>query len=130
MLRTTITQTARTAVRTVETSGATRSFATTSVMQKTVTEKVAETADKVNKGVGSGLADAIEVGETATEKVKETLGVGAEKTKQAANTASSAAQGVGKDVKAKTEQTAETAKQRANELNAKGKAKADEHGST
>ena len=39
MLRTTITQTARTAVRTVESGGATRSFATTSVMKKTVTEK-------------------------------------------------------------------------------------------
>ncbi|KAI0638984.1 hypothetical protein C8Q77DRAFT_1045321 [Trametes polyzona] len=39
-----------------------------------VTEKVAEVADKVNKKVGQGLASAIEKGEVAAEKTKETVG--------------------------------------------------------
>ncbi|KAI6133388.1 hypothetical protein EDD16DRAFT_1531561, partial [Pisolithus croceorrhizus] len=44
------------------------------VASKTVTEKVADVADKVNKKVGKGLASAIEAGERATEKTKETIG--------------------------------------------------------
>ncbi|KAG0699733.1 hypothetical protein DFH29DRAFT_935589 [Suillus ampliporus] len=40
----------------------------------TVTEKVSEMADKVNKKVGRGLASAIETGERAAGKTKETLG--------------------------------------------------------
>lgn len=50
MLRTTITQTTRTAVRattTASSASAPRTFVTTAVAQKTVTETVKETADKV-----------------------------------------------------------------------------------
>lgn len=51
------------------------------VASKTVTEKVAGVADKVNKKVGQGLASAIEAGERATEKTKETLGSSTETAK-------------------------------------------------
>lgn len=51
------------------------------VASKTVTEKVADVADKVNKKVGQGLASAIEAGERATEKTKETLGSSTETAK-------------------------------------------------
>ncbi|KAG1825538.1 uncharacterized protein BJ212DRAFT_1259490 [Suillus subaureus] len=40
----------------------------------TVAEKASEVADKVNKKVGQGLASAIETGEKAAGKTKETLG--------------------------------------------------------
>ncbi|KAH7883951.1 hypothetical protein F5I97DRAFT_1814514, partial [Phlebopus sp. FC_14] len=52
----------------------TRLIHATPVASKTVKEKVTEVADKVNKKVGKGLADAIETGERATAKTKETLG--------------------------------------------------------
>jgi Skp family chaperone for outer membrane proteins len=61
---------------------------------KTVTEKVTEVADKVNKSVGKGLADAIDKGEKATHAAKDTI------------------QSVTKDTATKTEQSAkETATQ-------------------
>ncbi|KAJ7630556.1 hypothetical protein FB45DRAFT_538347 [Roridomyces roridus] len=50
-----------------------RPFHTTRPALKTVTEKVSEVADNVNKGLGKGLANAIETGEDAAAKTKESL---------------------------------------------------------
>ncbi|KAF8588439.1 hypothetical protein K439DRAFT_1240320, partial [Ramaria rubella] len=52
---------------------AARPLSTSRVSRKSVTEKVSEVADKVNKSVGKGLASAIDAGEAATEKTKETV---------------------------------------------------------
>ncbi|KAG5646050.1 hypothetical protein DXG03_004473 [Asterophora parasitica] len=60
----------------------------TPVAAKTVTEKVSEVADKVNKKVGKRLASAIETGEQATQSAKETLGSATEETKETAENAS------------------------------------------
>ncbi|KAI0771007.1 hypothetical protein BD413DRAFT_476691 [Trametes elegans] len=68
MLRTAFAATTRSAV-----ASSSRSFHSSPAAYK-VTEKVAEVADKVNKKVGQGLASAIEKGEQATEKTKETIG--------------------------------------------------------
>ncbi|GLB36519.1 hypothetical protein LshimejAT787_0308070 [Lyophyllum shimeji] len=57
----------------------------------TVTERVSEVADKVNKGVGRKLADAIETGEKVTEATKETVGSAAEKTRETVGASPNAA---------------------------------------
>ncbi|KAG1810046.1 uncharacterized protein HD556DRAFT_22997 [Suillus plorans] len=72
----------------------------------TVTEKVSEMADKVNKKVGQGLASAIETGEKAAGKTKETLG----------STTASAKQKT-EDAKQTTQETTEQAKQKVNQVN-------------
>jgi len=51
-----------------------RSLHSSPAVAKTVTEKVSEVADKVNKGLGKGLADAIDKGESVTKATKESLG--------------------------------------------------------
>ncbi|KAJ7275492.1 hypothetical protein B0H12DRAFT_263638 [Mycena haematopus] len=53
---------------------AARAFHATPAAQKTVTEKVADAADKVNKDVGKGLASAIESGQQAAAATKNALG--------------------------------------------------------
>jgi len=64
------------------------------VAAKTVKETVSEVADKVNKGLGKGLASAIDKGERATRATQETLGTakskdpGSDATKQEMNKAS------------------------------------------
>ncbi|TFK36783.1 hypothetical protein BDQ12DRAFT_713757 [Crucibulum laeve] len=75
MFRTVITSTARPFV-------SRRAFSTSPVACKTVTEKVSEVADKVNKKVGQGLASAIDKGEHATNAAKETIGATATEAKQ------------------------------------------------
>ncbi|OAX43632.1 hypothetical protein K503DRAFT_765719 [Rhizopogon vinicolor AM-OR11-026] len=85
----------------------------------TVTEKVSEMAEKVNKKVGRGLASAIETGEKAAEKTKGTLGTTSasagqkseEKTKQA---------------KRFTQETAEQAKQKGNQAAASARETKDD----
>ncbi|KAF9229702.1 hypothetical protein BS17DRAFT_805312 [Gyrodon lividus] len=77
----------------------------TPISSKSVTEKVSEVADKVNKKVGQGLASAIETGEKATEKTEETLGASTTSAKQKAEKA-----------KQTVHQTGEQAKQKANEF--------------
>ncbi|KAF9458746.1 hypothetical protein BDZ94DRAFT_70699 [Collybia nuda] len=52
-----------------------RTIHSSPVAYKTVTEKVSEVADKVNRKVGKGLASAIETGENATQVTKEKLGL-------------------------------------------------------
>ncbi|KAI1797501.1 hypothetical protein LXA43DRAFT_250713 [Ganoderma leucocontextum] len=84
MLRTALTTSARSAI-----ASSSRTFHASAISQKSATEKVAEVADKLNKSVGKGLADAIEKGEKATEVTKETLGVGK---KKAAETSEAARQ--------------------------------------
>ncbi|RDX56303.1 hypothetical protein OH76DRAFT_1468631 [Lentinus brumalis] len=83
MLRTAFTTTARSAVA----SGSRQFHASPLARDKTVTEKVAEVADKVNKKVGQGLASVIEKGEKATEATKENLGVAKDKAAEAAQVA-------------------------------------------
>ncbi|KAG2345319.1 hypothetical protein BDR05DRAFT_880646 [Suillus weaverae] len=68
MFRNVITSNAR-----VCTASYTRSIHATPAAS-TVTEKVSEMANKVNKKVGQGLASAIETGEKAAGKTKEALG--------------------------------------------------------
>ncbi|KAF5377237.1 hypothetical protein D9615_006345 [Tricholomella constricta] len=65
-----------------------RALHSTPVAAKTVTEKVSEVADKINKNVGKGLASAIETGEQATHTAKEKLGSATEETKEKAEKAS------------------------------------------
>lgn len=72
----------------------------------TVTGKVSEMADKVNKKVGQGLASAIETGEKAAGKTKETLG----------STTASAKQKT-EDAKQTTQETTEQVKQKVNQVN-------------
>ncbi|KAF8203142.1 hypothetical protein BJ912DRAFT_942981 [Pholiota molesta] len=65
-----------------------RAFHASPAAQKTpLTEKVAEVADKVNRTVGKSLADALDKGEKATYKAKETLVSTAEQTKKKAEEA-------------------------------------------
>ncbi|KDQ54832.1 hypothetical protein JAAARDRAFT_350738 [Jaapia argillacea MUCL 33604] len=70
---------------------AVRQLHASAVTRKTVTEKVSEVAEKVNKSVGRGLAGALEKGEEATEATKQTLGAKTEETKRKAEEASTVA---------------------------------------
>ncbi|KAI0735584.1 hypothetical protein C8Q76DRAFT_287307 [Earliella scabrosa] len=81
VLRTAFTTTTRSVVAT-----SSRSFHA-SPRAQTVTEKVAEVADKVNKSVGKGLASAIEKGEKATEVTKDNLGMAKDKATEASRVA-------------------------------------------
>ncbi|KAF8845450.1 hypothetical protein BDN67DRAFT_1007304 [Paxillus ammoniavirescens] len=83
----------------------TRFIHATPLASKSVTDKVSEVAEKVNKKVGAGLASAIETGERATEKTKETLG-----------TSTKSAKEKGEEAKQTAQQTVEHAKQKANEV--------------
>ncbi|KAF7340047.1 F1 atpase assembly protein 11 [Mycena venus] len=64
-----------------------RSFHATPVPQKTVTEKVSEVADTVNKKLGKGLASAIETGQEAAASTKDTVSSTAEQGKKKAGEA-------------------------------------------
>ncbi|GJJ13936.1 hypothetical protein Clacol_008193 [Clathrus columnatus] len=78
-----------------------RKFSVSHVRQKTVTEKVSEVAQNLNKKVGQGLASAIETGEKATEKTKEVMGdtskEAKEKGKEMENVASREAKKLGSE---------------------------------
>lgn len=69
MFRTSISSVSRTAI------SSRRCLHSTPVAAKTVTEKVSEVADNINKSLGKGLAGAIDKGENATEVAKDTLGL-------------------------------------------------------
>ncbi|EGO02828.1 hypothetical protein SERLA73DRAFT_131175 [Serpula lacrymans var. lacrymans S7.3] len=75
---------------------------------KSMTEKVSEVADTVNKKVGKGIASAIETGEHATHTTKEKFGSGADSTKE------------------KVEDVAGTAKQKVQETSEQARQKADQ----
>jgi len=85
------------------------------VARKTVTEKVSEVADKVNKSVGKGLAGAIDTGEKAVDSTKDTLG----STKRKASSASQDAQGMAQEkmnqASESTKQATENTKQKLNQ---------------
>ncbi|EPQ61025.1 hypothetical protein GLOTRDRAFT_109267 [Gloeophyllum trabeum ATCC 11539] len=85
MFRNAISQTSR------ATLAGSRQLHSSPVAYKSVTEKVKEVGDKVNKSLGKGLAGAIEKGEKATEATKETLGTTAEQAKQKTSEASTVA---------------------------------------
>ncbi|KAG5729785.1 hypothetical protein E4T56_gene977 [Termitomyces sp. T112] len=82
---------------------------------KTVTEKVSEVADKVNKEVGKRLASAIEKGEKVTQSTKETLGTAASKSKDKADQAIHEAEQVYDDVGDQAKHTSKAASQKLNQ---------------
>ncbi|KAF8973681.1 hypothetical protein BDZ97DRAFT_1912155 [Flammula alnicola] len=79
-----------------------RAFHTSPTAHKTVTEKVSEVADKVNKSVGKGLASAIDKGEKATHATKDTLGSTTEEMKQKGNQATAGAREAKEDFQKET----------------------------
>ncbi|KAF8602681.1 hypothetical protein BDV93DRAFT_474001 [Ceratobasidium sp. AG-I] len=85
-----------------------RAFSVTPRAQKTVTEKVKDTAQDINLKVGKTLAAGLETAEGATQATKEAVGAGAKETKK------------------KAEQTAEVGQQKANQASAEARAKADD----
>ncbi|KAK0466366.1 uncharacterized protein EV420DRAFT_1511258 [Desarmillaria tabescens] len=64
---------------------------TTSVTRKSMTEKVSDVADTVNKKLGKGLASAIEGGEKAATATKDTLSSVTNTTKEKASETSKVA---------------------------------------
>ncbi|EEB88358.1 hypothetical protein MPER_13843 [Moniliophthora perniciosa FA553] len=81
----------RTALATVSRPAGVRALHSTPVAAKTVTEKVSEVADTVNKKVGKGLASAIDKGENAAQSTKETISSKAGEAKQKGSEASTVA---------------------------------------
>ncbi|KAG1769594.1 hypothetical protein EDD22DRAFT_868379, partial [Suillus occidentalis] len=77
----------------------------------TVTGKVSEMADKVNKKVGQGLASAIETGEKAAGKTKETLGSTTASAKQKTEGAKKTAHKTTEEAKQKVNQAAAGARE-------------------
>ncbi|KAI6045190.1 hypothetical protein EDC04DRAFT_2639007, partial [Pisolithus marmoratus] len=115
------------------------------IASKTVTEKVAEVADKVplcvnhiksspltfplhqvNKKVGKGLASAIETGERATEKTKETLGSSTETAERKAGSAKQTVQEKTESAKRTGSERFESAKKSTGEAVEESKRRADE----
>jgi hypothetical protein len=89
----------------------------------------------VNKGLGKGLASAIETGETAGRKVKDTVGTSVSSLLFFCMVSAlmsfsfftcNLAVGTSKEVKAKTEQTASSAAQKGNQAAAQAREKKDE----
>ncbi|KAF9243757.1 hypothetical protein BU15DRAFT_71883 [Melanogaster broomeanus] len=79
--------------------------AATPVNAKSVRDKVSEVAKKkVNKKVGEGLASAIETGEKATEKTKQTLGASTKSAKQRAAEAKQTAHETGEQAEQRVEE--------------------------
>ncbi|KAJ7102382.1 hypothetical protein B0H15DRAFT_814358 [Mycena belliarum] len=68
-----------------------RPFHTSRPALKTVTEKVSDVADTVNKKLGKGLADAIGAGQDAAGATKESLKATSEQAKKKAGEAASVA---------------------------------------
>ncbi|ESK95539.1 f1 atpase assembly protein 11 [Moniliophthora roreri MCA 2997] len=81
----------RTALTTISRPAGARALHSTPVAAKTVTEKVSEVADTVNKKVGKGLASAIDKGEHAANATKETLSSTTGQAKQKGSEASTVA---------------------------------------
>ncbi|KAJ6604194.1 hypothetical protein DFH09DRAFT_1121932 [Mycena vulgaris] len=68
-----------------------RPFHSTPTARKTVTEKVSDVADSVNKKLGKSLAGAIETGEDAAAATKDTLKSTTEESKKKAGEAATVA---------------------------------------
>jgi len=96
-------------------------FSSSAVRNKTVTEKVSEVADKVNKDVGKTLAGAIDKGEKAVESTKESLGMASKEAKAKTDEAANVARGASAEAKQKTNQFGAEAKGKVNELREEGK---------
>ncbi|KAF7320069.1 hypothetical protein MKEN_00791200 [Mycena kentingensis (nom. inval.)] len=90
-----------------------RSFHYTAPAHKTVTEKVSEVADTVNKKVGKGLADAIGAGQEAAAKTKETLQSTSETVKDTTEKNAKAADQTLNQTTASARQAAEDVKKKA-----------------
>jgi len=97
---------------------AARQLHSSPVAGKTVTEKVTEVADKVNKSVGKGLASAIDTGEKVVDSTKHSLGSTKRKatdtTQEKINQASES-----------TKQAAENTRQKFNQATGEARDKAD-----
>ncbi|KAF8167801.1 hypothetical protein B0H34DRAFT_683088 [Crassisporium funariophilum] len=85
MFRTALPSVRTKAVFAIQPRSSSRPFHASPAACKTVTEKVSEVADKVNKKVGKGLASAIDQGEKATNAAKDTMGEAANNTKKKAS---------------------------------------------
>jgi len=110
----------RSAATTLRTPAAPRvsaaAFSTTLVQRKSATDAVKEPLKKVDRAVSDKLVDAIEVGETATQKVKEVSGVSASEAKGKASELSGQAKG-------KASELSGEAKGKASELKGEAKSK-------
>jgi len=96
-------------------------FSSSAVRNKSVTEKVSEVADKVNKDVGKTLAGAIEKGEKAVESTKESIGMASKEAQVKSGEAANVARGASVEAKQKTNQLGAEAKGKVNELKDEGK---------
>ncbi|KAJ3796447.1 hypothetical protein GGU11DRAFT_685790 [Lentinula aff. detonsa] len=94
----------RTTISRVSATSSVRAFHASPTASKTITEKVSEVADNVNKKLGKGLASAIDKGEQATASTQDSLGMSTWNLKR------NAAQ--------KTQESATAAKQKANQASA------------
>ncbi|KAH7916499.1 hypothetical protein BJ138DRAFT_1097173 [Hygrophoropsis aurantiaca] len=102
----------------------TRSIHFSPVAAKSVTEKVSEVADAVNKKVGKGLASAIETGEKVTSTAEEKLGKSCsqgstkEEAKKSTDSLKNQVGSTAESAKRTAQETAEQAKQKANQTSA------------
>jgi len=97
---------------------AARQLHSSPVAEKTVTEKVTEVADKVNKSVGKGLASAIDTGEKVVGSTKHTFG-------SAKRKATDTTQEKMNQTSESTKQATENARQKFNQAAAEAGNKAD-----
>ncbi|KAF7943414.1 hypothetical protein EAE96_011340 [Botrytis aclada] len=108
----------------------TRPLSSTFISRKSATETVKETVHQVDKAVSSKIVDGIEVGQTATQKVKTAAGLSASEAKTAAANAASEAQGAAQGAKSSTtgsaSGTASEISGKASELAGQAKGKAAE----
>ncbi|KAG7091086.1 hypothetical protein E1B28_010142 [Marasmius oreades] len=92
-----------------------RALHSTPVASKTVTEKVSEVADKVNKSVGKGLASAIDKGENVAQSTKEVMGSASQQAKEKGNEAYDAASQKTNQATEKGKEASNTASHKANQ---------------
>ncbi|KAJ3751008.1 hypothetical protein DFH05DRAFT_1519165 [Lentinula detonsa] len=77
----------RTTISRVSATSSVRAFHASPTASKTITEKVSEVADNMNKKLGKGLASAIDKGEQATASTQDSLANAARKTQESATAA-------------------------------------------
>ncbi|KAK4694653.1 hypothetical protein P7C71_g2971, partial [Lecanoromycetidae sp. Uapishka_2] len=108
----------------------TRLFTTTPYVQKTATEQAKETVHKVNKAVSEPLVKGIEKGQEATQNLKSSTGLGAQKAEGSAaemtGEAKGKAQGMAGEAKGKAQEMAGEAKGKASEVSGQAKGKTEE----
>ncbi|RDL32566.1 Uncharacterized protein BP5553_09022 [Venustampulla echinocandica] len=93
-----------------------RAFSTSITARKSATEAVKNVAKAVDRKVSNKLVDGIEIGETATHKVKEVAGVTSSEVKGKASEVAGKASKVSGEAKGKASEIAGEAKGKANEV--------------